>query len=72
VGVAVIHALKEADSLYLVAELLRTGSPTLPWVEEVLRSADLNRMERTELLEKLLRLASRTCSAPADGSNDGR
>lgn len=44
---------KEADALYLAAELIRTGSPSLPWIEEVLRSAELNRMERAELLEQL-------------------
>lgn len=44
---------KEADALYLAAELIRTGSPSLAWIDEVLRSAELNRMERTDLLEKL-------------------
>jgi hypothetical protein len=40
-------------ALYLAAELIRTGSPALPWIAEVLRSAELTRMERTELLETL-------------------
>jgi hypothetical protein len=45
--------IKEADSLRLASELLRTGNHEHPWTLEVLRTADLNRTERLAAMARL-------------------